>query len=473
MSKNNLFDFLSFLVLLGGSLMPAAKAQTFTVLYNFGSVLDDPVHGALTMSQGVDGDIYTGSAEGGQDYQQGAVFKMTTGGQLTLLYSFSYVQGSGAGSSGLTLGTDGDFYGVTPTGGNSGDGTAYKITASGSLSKLYDFTGGSDGWDPNSAPVQSIGGSWFGTVFAGGANEGGTVYKITPSGVFSTIHAFGYSGGSQPNGPLVQGTDGNFYGTTAGGGAFGNLGTVFKIAPSGALTTLYSFDGTHGLSPQASLIQGTDGNFYGTASLGGKSNDGVIFKITPTGKLSVLYNFCPVHGCADGFYPASSLVQATDGNFYGVSYYGGNGYGTIYKLTPAGQFSVDYSFDGTTASEHMTIIQHTDGLLYGTTSGGGTGSNAACQPSCGTFYSFDLGLPPFVKFLPQRSTGKAGAVIGIFGQGFTGTTAVAFGGTRARFAVESDTYLNATVPVGAATGFVTVTTASGTLSSMVKFRVTQ
>jgi len=449
-----------------------SQAQTFSVLHNLGSGFLDPQTPVSpgTMSQGSDGVLYTTSAGGGNYPQEGTVFKITPGGQVTLLYSFGgtfvFAEGAGPGG-GLTLGTDGNFYGTTFSGGIYDEGIVFKITPGGTLTKIYDFADGSDGGNPSAAPIQGTDGSFYGTASVGGANHYGTVYKITASGKLTTIHNFAFGEGNDPNGPLVQGKDGNFYGTTTGGGPYGNIGTVFKVTPSGKLTTLYFFDGVHGAEPYAGLVLGSDGNFYGTTFLGGSNQRGVVFKMTPTGKVTVLYNFCPVAGCADGEYIFSGLVQATDGNFYGVASNGGTlqGYGTIYRITSTGTFSVLYTFDLTTGATPVTLMQHTNGLLYGETEAGNTGVY-------GTFYSLDMGLAPFVTFLPQQSPAKIGASLGIFGQGFTGTTSVSFGGIPATFTVSSDTYLTATVPPGALTGAITVISPGGNLTSNRIFLVT-
>ena len=480
MTRNQISDWL-LLLLLGLAIVfipSAVGAQTVTVLYNFGTGILDPLHPTYPgiIAQGSDGVLYSTAPGGGNYPQEGSVFSLTPSGQLTSLYSFGGTFVLNEGSipvGGLTLGTDGNFYGTTSGGGIYGGGIVFKITPSGLLTKLYDFTGGSDGSGPMAPPIQGSDGNFYGTTYAG-ANNYGTVFKITPSGKFTTIHSFAFSEGSAPYAPLVQGTDGNFYGTTTGGGSNGNLGTVFKITPAGKLTTLHSFDAVHGTSPYAPLIQGSDGNFYGTTFLGGSNGCGLVFKITTAGKFTVLYNFCPITGCADGEHILSGLVQGSDGNFFGVASSGGTaeGYGTIYKISSTGAFSVLYAFDLPTGWTPVTLMQHTNGLLYGEATGGGTGSSIVCGSNCGTAYSLDVGLGPFVSFLRQQSPAKVGGSIGIFGQGFAGATGVSFGGTRATFTVSSDTYLITSVPAGALTGPITVETSGGSLTSNRTFRVT-
>jgi uncharacterized repeat protein (TIGR03803 family) len=240
----------------------------------------------------------------------------------------------------------------------------------------------------------------------------------------TTLVSFDGTNGSQPEfGSLVQGTNGNFYGTTWSGGA--NIaGTVFKITPAGKLTTLYSFcaqAGCNGYSPDAGLVQATNGNFYGTTGLGGAHNYGTVFEITPAGKLTTLYSFCAQSGCADGSEPSVGLVEATNGNFYGTTTYGG------------------------------------------------ANSSGCGGYGCGTVFSLSVGLGPSVETRP--TSGKLGAAVIILGTNVTGATGVSFHGTAAKFEVVSKSEIKTTVPSGATTGYVTVTTAKGTLKSNVKFRV--
>lgn len=267
---------------------------------------------------------------------------------------------------------------------------------------------------------------------------------------------------------MIQGADGNFYGTTSGGGTSRFCtGIVFMLTPSGQLTTLHSFDSdpncADGEVPQAGLVQGSDGNFYGTTRSGGICSQmdnpqcGTIFKITPTGTLTTLYTFCTQVNCPDGYAPTAGLIQATDGNFYGTTT------STIFEITPGGAFTVLASLGGIAGNE---LLQATDGNFYGTTFIGGIPN---CRNGCGTAFSLTTGLGPFVAFV--TSSGRAGQVIGILGQGFTGTTSVSLNSIPAAFTVKSDTFITATVPPGATSGFATVVTPSGTLTSNVPFRV--
>jgi uncharacterized repeat protein (TIGR03803 family) len=277
--------------------------------------------------------------------------------------------------------------------------------------------------------------------------------------VLTTLQNFNFTNGAYPYGQLVQGTDGNFYGTAEEGGNLvcsnGGCGTVFKITPGGQFTLLHSFGGSDGEFPVGGLVQGADGDFYGTTEQGGASSIGTVFKITSAGAFTSLLSF---GGTDTGGEPFAPLIQAADGNFYGTSYYG-----TIFQMIAAGALTTLHGFSGTDGQNpEGGLAQHTNGTLYGVTYRGGT-------RDYGVVYSLNTGLGAFVKTLP--TSGKVGAKIGILGTGLTGTTDVTINGTPASFTVASDTFITATVPSGATTGSVEVTTPSGTLTSNVSFRV--
>jgi uncharacterized repeat protein (TIGR03803 family) len=436
--------------------------STVTILVNFdGTNGQDPFTENLV--QGKDGNLYGTTTYGGSS-NDGTIFKMTPGGTLTTIHTFTGVGTDGAiPLCGLALGVDGNFYGTTNQGGTGDYGTVFKITPAGTLTTLHSFDE-TDGAFPGSALVQGTDKNFYGTTEYGVPGIYGTVFTISPSGTFSSLVSFDDINGYEPIGGMVQGTDGNFYGTTATGGA-SDLGVVFKMTSAGTLTTLASFDNTDGWEPEGQLIQATNGSFYGTTLRGGANGDGEVFKITASGTLTALHSF----DVTDGFEPNDALVQATDGNFYGTTTGGGTGSpsedGTVFEITPAGTLTTLYNFtgyEGDGASPFGGLVQHTSGALYGVTSGGGTGE-------LGTIFSLNAGLGPFVKLLP--ASGKVGATIAILGSQLSTASAVSFGTVSANFTKGSNSYLTAVVPAGATTGTVTVTIKSGKLKSNVAFRV--
>jgi uncharacterized repeat protein (TIGR03803 family) len=361
------------------------------------------------------------------------------------------------------------FYGASYGPAN---GTVFKLSPRGSLTTLHTFTG-ADGATPLAPPIQGTDGNFYGTTSAGGSSKAcsggcGTVYRITPSGTFTTLRSFDSSNGATSWAPLVQGTDGNFYGTTYAGGRH-NFGVVFKITTEGALTVLFSFDGVHGENPVDGLVQGSDGNFYGTTWTGGTPGPGVVFRITPNGTLTVLHNFS---GNGDGANPFGPLIQTSGGKLYGTteSATGRQGCGTLFRISLTGVLHTLYTFSGSAlmGCEPTSLVQHTNGTIYGDTMEGGDPTGCPAF-GCGVLFSLNVGLRPFVVLLPY--SGSEGETIEFLGQGFTGTTAVSFNGVAANFTVRSDTYLTAKVPRGATTGFVKVTTPGGTLRSNKRFVV--
>jgi uncharacterized repeat protein (TIGR03803 family) len=274
---------------------------------------------------------------------------------------------------------------------------------------------GTNGATPVDTPlVQGLDGNLYGTTLGGGVggNDQGTVFRITPAGKLTTVYSFcsktNCADGSQPYGGLVLGTDGNFYGTSSQGGADGISGTIFKITPSGTLTTLHSFNGADGAGSAAPMILARDGDFYGITENGGSNNSGTVFKISPQAAFTSLHSF--VSG--EGFDSTGPLMQASDGNFYSTTELGGaNGYGSIFKITPAGAYSTFYSFSSIDGSAPAGgLIQATDGELYGTTYQGGAFNT--CENGCGTVFMISLaGVLTTVANL--ESTGPANPIAGL------------------------------------------------------------
>ena len=375
----------------------------------FGTVFKISINGALTslysftggndgaypragLVQGSDGYFYGTTLQGGMN-GEGTVFKISINGALTSLYSFTarnyhhgiYDNNDGAlPYAGLVQGSDGYFYGTTGYGGTNNEGTVFKISTNGALTSLYTFTGTNDGANPFAGLVQGSDGYFYGTTWGGGTNNEGTVFKISTNGGLTSLYSFpGGNDGADPQGGLVQGSDGNLYGTTQNGGTNG-AGTVFTISTNGVLATLYSFgSGSDGANPEAALVQGRDGYFYGTTYDGGTNGAGTVFTISTNGALTSLYSFGSVQDTngfpLDGAYPAAALVQGRDGYFYGTTEGGGtNGAGTVFKISINGALTSLYSFgsvqdtngfplDG--AYPAAALVQGRDGYFYGTTSG--------------------------------------------------------------------------------------------------------
>lgn len=395
----NLVKVLLVLALFFAVIPIASSAQEFTTLTSFGGANGNGPGGALL--QGVDGNLYGTTINGGVGTGDpscslyggcGTVFKVTPSGTVTALYSFCSQPGCSDGSyprSGLVRGTGGNYYGTTQDGGagcqyQSNCGTVFKVTPTGTLTTLYSFCSQRncpDGFGPEAGLVLASDGNFYGTTQGGGAHSYGTVFKITPSGTLTTLYNFcslaRCADGSQPVGGLIQAADGNLYGTTWVGGTLG-VGTVFRVTLNGVLTTLYSLNRNHGGGPMAALVQASDGNFYGTTQSGGGSQCapdgcGTVFKITPSGTFATLYSFSG----SDGGLAIGGLLQATDGNLYGTTWNGGaNGFGTVFKITIGGTLTTLHDFTGRDGgAQEGTLLQATDGSLYGTTGQGGT-SNA-------------------------------------------------------------------------------------------------
>ena len=295
---------------------------------------------------------------------------------------------------------DGNFYGTTASGGASDAGTLFRMTPAGTVTVLHEFTGGTtDGANPVASLIQATDGNFYGTTYSAGSASFGTVFQMTLCGIVTTLHAFTGTDGAGPSAALLEAMDGNLYGTTSSG-LYGtsDFGTVFRMTFGGTVTVLNAFTGgTGGETPVASLIQASDGNFYGTTSKGGVSSAhaGTIFQMTPGGSVTVLHTF--LAATSDGDTPETPLLQAADGNFYGTTSFGGtSGYGTVFQMTPAGTVTILHTFNGGTtdgAVPYASLIQATDGNLYGTTLYGG---------ASGAGVVFRLSLPAVV--LPAATT---------------------------------------------------------------------
>jgi uncharacterized repeat protein (TIGR03803 family) len=356
-----------------GTIFKMTAAGVFTVLRHLNKTTDGGnSYGSLTL--GADGNLY-GVTNSGGTFSYGTIFKMTTAGVYTVLRHLNGPADGGFSQTDLIQGTDGNFYGTCYSYGSLGNGTIFKITPAGVFTVLRHLSSTIDGGYPYGNLYQNNDGFLYGMNRTGGTGGAGTAYKISTAGAYTVLHSFvNDTEGGTPNGSFVKGNDGNFYALLSVGGAF-TFGTVVKMTAAGAVTTLVNFNGAaKGNAPNESLAKGNDSAYYGTTSGGGAYGHGTIFKICG-GATTVLKSF---NKNSDGGIPMGSLLRAADGNLYGMTSEGGTngGYGTIFKITPAGVYTVLRHLNGSTdgGSAFGSLTQATDGFLYGMTRSGGSGA---------------------------------------------------------------------------------------------------
>ena len=462
----------------------ASHAQDFTTLISFvGFNGGEPAN--TNLIQGTDGNLYGATQGDGVPHTKGTIFRITPAGKLTTLYRFCSQPKCSDGwvPTGLVQGANGSLYGVAEFGGvtpncAAGCGTLFKLSPQGKYSLLYSFcseTNCKDGNSPGPTLVQASNGNFYGTTFCGGVGTtsencpggAGTIFQITPAGKLTTLYSFcseaNCTDGGEPSTGLVIGPNGSLFGTTFIGGSSSH-GTLFEFSTAGKFTVLHNF--TTGEEGLITLMLAGDGSLYGTTS-SGYNGGGKIFRLSPSGDFTTIYGFCSLTECADGSSPQEPLVQGSDGNLYGTASSGGaTGNGTIFEITPEGKLTTLYNFclnsDCPDGREPDSLMQATNGSFYGMTQFGGSSLY-------GTAFEISTGLGPFVAESP--TFGKVSQVVRILGNNLTGTTRVTFNSMPATFKVGSDTYILATVPAGATTGPIEVTTPNGTLSSNVAFQV--
>ncbi len=487
-SKNQLLLTASLIGAVSFFATMAAVAEPLSTLADFNLTGTRP-YIPTSIVQGSGGAFYGTTNAGGRsddcgvsrgvNYGCGTLFKMAPNGIMLTLVNLNNKTGSEP--SDLVEGADGNFYG-TMTYGGDGEGTVFKMTPAGTFTTLASFNNIDDSYvtlGVNNKPsrlVKGNDGNFYGTTNAGGSSRKctyasgvnlgcGTVFKVTPSGNLTTLINFNGSNGAYPSGGLIQGSDGNLYGTTIRGGSsnqchrglLDGCGTIFKITPQGTLVTLISFDRTNnGAYPQTALTEGSDGNLYGTTTFGGSA--GTIFKVAPKGRLTTL-NFLP----STTFDP---LVEGSDGNFYGTTFSGGSSHacdyigiqylcGTIFKMSPNGNLNTIVNFNADNGAYPSSLVRgNVDGNLYGTTQGGG-------NFGYGTTFKVSS-IPIITSFsIPDLPTEP----VIITGANFTGATSVTFGGAEAvSFMVDTDAQITAYPPPTAGNG-ITVTTPKGTGSN--------
>lgn len=365
-----------------GTIFKITSAGVLTVLHQFNFITDGATpYGDLTL--GADGNFYGLTSAGGLN-SYGTIFKITPAGIFTVLKNFGIVTDGANPQGNLVLAADGNFYGITRRGGTTGWGTIFKITPAGVYSVIKTLNGTTEGAYCYGSITKATDGNFYGITYQGGASAYGTIFKVTPAGVYTVLKNLAVADGRPLSNGLVQHTDGFLYGMIHGGGLNGN-GSIFKISTAGVFTLLKSLaahpDGSY---PVGSLIVGTDGNLYGTNSGGGLYNAGTIFKISTTGTYTRLKDLTLA---TDGGYPKGNLFKGTDGLYYGMTNSGGsNLYGTAFKISATGTYTVITRFNGGIGGNapFESLVQGKDYLLYGTTFSGGAYDFGTVFKLCGS-----------------------------------------------------------------------------------------
>lgn len=342
--------------------------RSYSVIHSFGATGDGAIPEGDLVSNGA-GTLYGVTFRGGTA-SDGTVFSIASDGRESVLHSFSGADGRGP-EGGLVRDAAINLYGTASAGGAYGEGCVFKVTRLGSLSVVYAFHGTPDGRSPLSGVVRDPRGNLFGTTQGGGPSDDGTVYKIAADGSERVLYGFtGFNDGTFPLAGLVMDSSGNLYGTTELGGR-NNQGVVFKVTPGGSESVLHAFaGGTDGQYPASPLTLDAAGNLYGTTEGGGSGGDGVVFEIASNGSETIVHAFT---GGADGNAPRSGVIRDDSGNLYGTTYLGGaaNG-GTVFKITATGSESVLFNFPAGGANPTSRLLLDAKAQFFGTTQGGGT-----------------------------------------------------------------------------------------------------
>ncbi len=338
----------------------------------------------------------------------------------TVVYSFTGEADGNTPIAGVIKDRTGNLYGTTLSGGGYGGcggfgcGVVFKLAPDGTETVLHTFKGGKDGGNPNAGLIVDSAGHFYGTTYNGGGSKNcdigcGTVFELAPDGAETILYSFaGKKDGAHPIAGLMTDEAGNLYGTTGYRGSVtcnegAGCGTVFKLSPEGALSTIHTFaGGSDGAIPVAGLIQDRKGNLYGTTIFGGGGTDcagggdggcGTVFEIAPSGEETILHAFAGT----DGSGPEGPLLSDRSGNLYGITVdgygigCGGVGCGTVFKLGRRGEFTTLHVFLGLEKGDGGfgtgNLIMDKSGNLYGTTTEGGTGS--LCAGGCGTVFKVE------------------------------------------------------------------------------------
>ncbi len=333
-----------------GTMFSITPSGNLSVVSNLNSTYVAAPEGSLLYAS--DGNFYASSYEGGWDDSCTIWCCSAYGGIRTVIDLFSIWGNSDPEGNSLIQAMDGNMYGMVTLGGD-GYGVLFQLGLNGQYSALHFFTG-ADGYAPYGSLIQAPDGSFWGMTSSGGNTGAGNIFTYTLSGGVTSVYSF-VSGtdGSAPYGDLLLANDGNFYGLTYSGGKY-NYGTLFRYSQSGTFTKLVDFNDTNGAHPFGSLIQASDGNLYGLTSNGGAIDQnsglgyGTLFGCTLSGNLTSLLQF---NGTTNGKNPDGSLMQASDGNLYGMTSGGGeSGNGTIFEYSLSHVYTKLCDFNGTNGS---------------------------------------------------------------------------------------------------------------------------
>lgn len=396
-----------------------------TVLYSFtaASGVTNPVS---NLTRDLAGNLYGTAHSGGQNYN-GGVFQLSSSGSFSVLFQFQAGTEDVRGYGGFILDPAGNLYGVTALSTAPAEGMVYKLDPSGQETTLYGFAPAPGGTSLVSGLTRDAAGNLYGTAWTGGTSNLGVVFRLDPSGNETVLHTFGGPDGAYPESGVILDSAGNLYGTTSYGGSAGNCyvsecgwGVAYKLAPSGQETILHVFSGgADGAEPAANLILDSAGNLYGTTAGGGAFNAGTVFKLSPAGQETILYTFT---GGSDGGYPHSGLTFDSAGNLYGTTEGGGAMYGgVVYKLDPTGNETVLYTFTmygnggggPTGAFPTSGVVLDSAGNLYGTTWAGGESSFGCEGYGCGVVY--EMSEAGEFSLLFSFDEGGAGGAIPVAG----------------------------------------------------------
>ena len=352
-----------------GVLFRIDTGGALTVLHSFDERTTGSIPGAVMQAR--DGNLYGTTFNGGA-FGAGTLYRATTAGQVTVLRSFDPSREGGHPTAGLTQGQDGALYGTTGWGGPRGVGAAFRAGTSGGFGILHAFEVNTTGSYPSGALLEIVDGVFYGTAVRGGPYGPGTVFRVNRAGGAQLLHGFVPGAGILPLGGLTQASDGHFYGATRQRSGW-DAGGLFRLTASGSLRRLYGFDGAAGQLPSAALLENEDGWLYGTAEGGGANGLGTVFRTTRGGRVERVHSFAR----ADGEDPKSGLVRGSDGYLYGTTCGGGPYYnGTVYRMDDRGTVTVAGAFDYETGvCPSAAVVESDDGAFYGTTYQGGPGGS--------------------------------------------------------------------------------------------------